>query len=693
MTRDIAGASWLQKLSLRRMDLRGRLMWLAMLPVLVFAVVWGVYVIRQRAADLEAQLQQRAQLLARQLAVAADYGIFSFNQAALDNIAQGVARESSVIAVTITSADGRVLASLPAPIYPNANPARWLQAMLDASRHNGGDGVSEKNAEWIAHLEPIRSPLLIIDDLLEQPTPLRSDALQGYAIVQVSTHSIRGELYQFGLSVMALLAGVLLSGWLMARRFSTSIDQRIQAVVQAAQKIGKGDVGIRLQPGYIPSFNRLSQDINSMAEQLEQSRLRLEQRIQEATQALREQRDAAQQANSDKTRFLAAASHDLRQPMHALNMLVDALKHIPHGDDRTRLIERIEATSQAMSELLDALLDISRLDAGGVSFQRKPFALQSLLLRLRNTYEGEAERRGIVLVVHGTQTCVHSDPLLLERILGNLLSNALRYTPPGGCVLLAVRTRGDSILLQIRDNGPGIAPESQQAIFQEFVQLHNPQRDRSQGLGLGLAIVQRLAQLLEHPIGLRSCLGRGSVFHVQVPRCELPQESVPPEAFVSLQAPFPPGLDGCRILLIEDDGLVRESYIHLLQLWKCEIRAHHSSDTALADPHLLAWQPQLIITDHRLGGALNGRQLIEALRHHMGCSLPAIIMTGDTEDSALRQAGTDSLCILYKPVKPAELRQRLLQLWQAHQCINTRPLLAEKQLSSSLSANLNRTHR
>ena len=667
MTRASAGTPWLRQLALHPMDLRGRLMWLAMLPVLVFAVVWGVYVIRQRAADLEAQLQQRAQLLARQLAVAADYGIFSFNQAALDNIAQGVVRESSVIAATIIATDGSVLASRHAPGHENITPARWLQAMLDASRRNGGDGVSEKNTEWIAYLEPIRSPLLIVDDLPEQTTPLQGDTLQGHAIVQVSTRSIRGELYDFGLRVMALLAGVLLSGWIMARRFSASIDQRIQAVVQAAQKIGNAEVGIRLLPSHIPSFNRLSQDINSMAGQLEQSRLRLEQRVQEATQALREQRDAAQQANSDKTRFLAAASHDLRQPMHALNMLVDAMKHTDHGDERTQLIERIEATSQAMSELLDALLDISRLDAGGVSFQRKPFALQSLLLRLRDTYEGQAESRGIALVVHSTRACVCSDPLLLERILGNFLSNALRYTPAGGCVLLAVRTRGDNILIQIRDNGSGIATESQQAIFQEFVQLHNPQRDRSQGLGLGLAIVQRLAQLLDHPIGVRSCMGHGSSFHIRVPQCASPQESREPSVLASSMphaSPVPLGLDGCRILLIEDDALVRESYTHLLQLWKCEIRAHADSDTALADPQLQTWQPHLIVTDHRMQGALNGYQLIEALRRQMGTHLPAIIVTGDTEDVALRQAGTDSLRILYKPVKPAELRQILLQLWR-----------------------------
>lgn len=666
MTPGRIAARLLRPLAWHRMDLRGRLMWLAMLPVLVFAVVWGSYVIRQRDADLAAQLQQRAQLLARQLAVAADYGIFSFNQAALDNIALGVLRESSVISATIIAADGRVLATRHAPAQGEAIPSGTLQAMLEASRRSGGGGVSEHNAHWVAHLEPVRTPLLDVDDLPEAAHPQRHDPPQGHVIVQVSTRSIRTELFDFGLRVMVLLAGVLLSGWVMARRISTSLDQRIQAVVQAAQKIGAGHIGIRLPASAIPSFARLSQDINGMAEQLEQSRQRLEQRVQEATQALREQRDAAEQANRDKTRFLAAASHDLRQPMHALNLLLEALKQESRSDERARLLERIEASSQAMSALLDALLDISRLDAGTVRLQRAPLRLQPLLLRLRDTYESQAERKGIALVIHGSQACVRSDPLLLERILGNFLSNALRYTPPGGCVLLAVRLHGAHCVIQVRDNGPGIAPDEQAAVFQEFVQLHNPQRDRSQGLGLGLAIVQRLARLLDHPVGVRSCLGHGATFHIQLPRCEAAPPAapgVPPPHGAS--TPASPGLEGCRILLVEDDALVRDGYARLLQLWGGEARVHANADAVLAALGQDGWRPHLIVTDHRLGGALNGRQLIDALRRHWAAELPAVILTGDTEDAALGQSGTERLRVLYKPVKPAELRQVLVQLWRA----------------------------
>lgn len=667
MTRNRIAAPLLRALAWRHMDLRVRLMWLAMLPVLVFAMVWGIYVIRQRDADLAAQLQQRAQLLARQLALAADYGIFSFNQAALDNIARGVLRESSVISASIIGADGRVLATRHAQEQGSAIPPSTVQSMLDESRRSGGGGVSEQDVHWVAHLEPVRTPLLAVEDLPEAASAQRSGTLQGYTIVQVSTRSIQTELFEFGLRVMLLLAGVLLSGWIMARRISNSIDQRIQAVVQAAQKIGAGHIGIRLPASSIPSFARLSQDINGMAEQLEQSRQRLEQRVHEATQALRQQRDAAQQANRDKTRFLAAASHDLRQPMHALSMLLAALKEEPSPDERAALLERIDASSQAMSALLDALLDISRLDAGTVRFRLSPVELQPLLTRLRETYESQADRRGIALVIHTSRAWVRSDPMLLERILGNFLSNALRYTPQGGCVLLAVRKRGANCVIQVRDNGPGIAPQDQAAVFHEFVQLHNPQRDRSQGLGLGLAIVRRLSQLLDHPVGVRSCAGRGATFHIQLPLCI---EGVPPlvpaaEPPLAESMQASPGLQGCRILLVEDDALVRDSYARLLQLWGCDARVHANADAVFASIGQDAWRPHLVITDHRLGGALNGRQLIDALRQHWGAELPAVIMTGDTEDADLRQTCTDTLRVLYKPLRPAELRQSLAQLWRA----------------------------
>jgi CheY-like chemotaxis protein len=413
-----------------------------------------------------------------------------------------------------------------------------------------------------------------------------------------------------------------------------------------------------------------------MSQQLEQSRSELEQRVEQATLAMREQRDTAERANSAKTRFLAAASHDLRQPMHALNLLLTALQHEHAKPMREELLQRIDATSKAMSGLLDALLDISRLDAGGVKPQLETFELLPLLLNVRDTYEGLAQIKGVELHVRLCRLWVRSDPMLVERILGNFVSNAIRYTPAGGRVLVAVRQRGQCCLLQVRDNGPGIEAKDHQAIFEEFIQIHNPQRDRSLGLGLGLAIVKRLAQLLDHPLELRSCPGQGSTFAIELPtrhklasnvqRAEVTQgEPNIPAAHVSLSI-----LAGCRILLVEDDTQIRESYELLLRLWGCEVSSFASAGAALEQLGRHGWTPQIIVADYRLGGSINGVELITAVRRQLSPTIPAVLVTGNTEQPELRQLRDLTIRILFKPVKSAELMATLHELLLRAQIAN-----------------------
>lgn len=664
-------ARWRIRLGLGRLgaDLRVRLLWLAMLPVLMFAIAWGIYVIRQRAEDLEARLQQRAELLARQLAVAADYGLFSMNVDALSSLAQGVAREDSVIAATVLDSNLEVLA-----IHPSAqgrlqtlSPA--LRSMLEWSVQHGHSAVTEHADERIAHLEPVRSPAVQVEDMPQERLYMPGAGVRGYVIVEVGTRAIQRELLAFGFKVIALLVGVLTSAWIMVRRFSSRIDRRIQILIQAAHAIGAGQGGVRVRASGIPSFDRLAHGINLMAKQLEHSRSQLEQRVEQATLALREQRDAAQEANQAKTRFLAAASHDLRQPMHALSLLVAALKQERRPTEQENLLERIDSTSQAMSALLNALLDISRLDAGGVKVQLSSFDLYPVLLRLRDMYEEAAQRQGIDLLILPAHGHVYSDAMLLERMLGNFLSNALRYTPAGGRVVLLVRRKSTGqYQIQVRDNGPGIPQKSQSIIFQEFVQLHNPQRDRSQGLGLGLAIVQRLALLLWHEVGVRSAPGCGSTFYVNVARAEPPQ-AVPASPHSHVVATTDAGsgtqseLSGCRILLVEDDAMVRDSYSRLLELWGCEVQLHSSGDSALAEFGRTGSCPDLIISDHRLGGQIDGRQLIAALQESCTNKPGAVLVTGDTEAPALRELASPRVRLMFKPVRPVELRAALLELW------------------------------
>ena len=659
-----------------RWELRSQLLALAMLPVIVFAIVWGAYVVQQRAADLQAQLQQRAQLLARQLAVAADYGIFSRNIVALQNLTIAVVKEPSVMSATIYDLNQEILASSQNRHNKGNLPETNIRDLMDQSVRMGKLPIGNRAARWVTYLEPVRSPTVVIEDLPDSQPSVPRQYIIVFAVVEVSSESIASDMLRFSLTVFSLLTGVLVISWLIVKNFSLRIDRRVQAVALAAQQIGEGKSGIRLGRSNITVFDHLSQDINRMSQQLELSRSELEQRVEQATLAMREQRDTAERANSAKTRFLAAASHDLRQPMHALNLLLTALQHEHAKPMRDELMQRIDATSKAMSGLLDALLDISRLDAGGVKPQVATFELLPLLLNVRETYEGLAQIKGIEFHVRPSRLCVHSDPMLIERILGNFVSNAIRYTPAGGRVLVAVRRRGQHCLLQVRDNGPGIEVKDQHAIFEEFVQIQNPQRDRSLGLGLGLAIVQRLAHLLKHPISLRSCPGHGSTFAIELPtRHQLPSKpqgvTATPGGPVNLADPATSSLlGGSRILLVEDDTQVRESYELLLRLWGCDVGSHESASAALEQLSRHDWTPQLIVADYRLGGRLNGVELIAAVRKQLSPTIPAVLITGNTEEPELRQLRDPTIRVLFKPVKPAELMNTLHELLRRAQIAN-----------------------
>lgn len=639
-------------------DLHARLMVLAMSPVIFFAVAWGGYAIHQRGSDLDGQLRERAQLLGRQMSIAADYAVFAQNRIALESIAAGVASEASVVVAVLLDGNGRVLVRRNGAEGTDAQRWQRLEGRIRDALAHGEQPFMVDDGGAFAYVHPVSTPALAIEDMPAAAEPPRT---QGYGVVVMSVDAIRAKRTRFGLMVVALLATVLFATGKLVSRFSARIDNRLSELEEAALKIGDGNTGVRLPLRGVPAFDRLSRHINAMAQQLEQSRRQLEHRVRQATQAVRDQRDAAERANQAKTRFLAAASHDLRQPMHAISMMLAVLRQQQEPAARMELHDRAEAAAQAMSDLLDALLDISRLDSGNISPHPETFPLQKMFDRLRNTYESLAERRQITLTV---RPCANlwttSDPSMLERIVGNFVSNAIRYTPEGGQVLVAARRRAGSVLIQVRDNGPGIEPDSQRLIFQEFVQLHNPQRNRSEGLGLGLAIVQRLARLLFHPLSVRSSPGRGATFMVSVPRSAVPALCAAPA--VEGDGPAADSLNGCEVLLVEDDVLVRESYRRLLELWGCSVSAHADGIGALAHCRDHAWRPQLVVTDFRLDSAMDGASLVNALRKLHGVPIPAVIVTGDTEDVRLRDLRETWTRVLFKPVRPVLLAQTLKTL-------------------------------
>lgn len=370
---------------------------------------------------------------------------------------------------------------------------------------------------------------------------------------------------------------------------------------------------------------------------------------QEAEQA----RQAAVRANTAKSVFLAAASHDLRQPVHAQALFLEALSATDLQGAQRDLLANARLAASASSDLLDALLDFSRLEAGVVVPFPRPFSLQELLYSVENEAAPMAEAKGLVFRSRETPLSTVSDPALVELILRNLTSNAIKYTHSGG-VLLAVRRRTATVILEVWDTGVGIEPHNHEAIFQEFHQLDNPQRDRRKGLGLGLAICKGIADRLGHTLHLRSAAGRGSVFRLEMPLYHGHIASHPGEI------PADALLGGKRALVLDDDALALQGMGSLLLSWGMACDLAHSFEQALQ--YSAQQCPDVIISDFRLAEARNGAVAIAQLRSALCKQVPALLVTGDTSPERLREAAATGIALLHKPAAPADLRRLVLTL-------------------------------
>lgn len=367
----------------------------------------------------------------------------------------------------------------------------------------------------------------------------------------------------------------------------------------------------------------------------------LEARVAERTSAL-------QTANAAKTRFLAAASHDLRQPVVTIGLLVGLLREQASSVPAMRgMIDRIDEAIASLEVLLKGLLDLSRLDSGTVKPQLQRLALQAVFDAVATHEREAAHAAGLRLRLRPTRLAVLSDPLMLEQIVRNLVSNGLRYSERGG-VLVTARSRGrQRVLLQVWDTGRGIPKEKQAAVFEEFVQLDNGARDRSRGLGLGLAIVRRCTRLLGYPLSVRSQVGRGSCFSVELPMAEEAGTAAPHAE----SRPRP--LAGQRVLLVEDDAGVREALTLRLGQWGADVQAFDGM-TALGDGlRVLPRQVDLIISDNRLHEG-NAMRVIELVRQHLG-PVPALVLTGDTSPQELAALLDTGLPVLHKPFRAEQL--------------------------------------
>lgn len=373
---------------------------------------------------------------------------------------------------------------------------------------------------------------------------------------------------------------------------------------------------------------------------------------------LRREKAVAEEANAAKSRFLAAASHDLRQPVHALSLFVAAAQIQPINPETRSLLDHIDDSVQSLGRLFGGLLDISRLDAGVVEVNRLSFAVRPVIHNVFREFAAQAEEKGLQLRMHVPDVAVHSDPLLFERIVRNVVANAVAYTTNGG-VLIGCRRRGESLRIEVWDTGWGIDPTHQEQVFEEFYQVGNPERDRTKGVGLGLAIVKRLTTLLGHRFELRSKPGRGSCFAVEVP---IAATSEAHPVTTQAEALAPVQLGSGLILVLDDELTIQIGMKSLLESWGYRVLAAGSGEEMLEAIATANEAPRLIICDYRLRDNETGTAVVDRLRSEFNDDIPAMLITGDTAPDRLREAEASGLLLLHKPVPNGKLRAAIAHL-------------------------------
>ncbi|MBV5297150.1 MAG: response regulator [Rhodoferax sp.] len=641
---------------MKLLDIRSRMLLAALLPLVLISTLLAIFFLFARFSDIQDAYQQRIRTVTRQLALASEYSLFSANQQQLHKLVAGVLREPDVRWAGVLDAGGQTLAS--------AGHAGSLAGLVFVSPE-GQSFAADTGLDGLA--QPVIASELPLDDLYQGIT-LRPEAtpLQlGLVRVVFSRQSLdlqRRNMLLLGalIGALGLAFGVGLAAWL-----SAGVIRPIMRITRLIEQIGRGDFSearaARDLAQLDDPLHDLQDNLHRMADRLAYARDDLERQVALATQALRAKKEEAEQATQAKSRFLAAASHDLRQPMHALGMFISRLAQLSHDAQTGQLVVQLQASVGAMQKLLDGLLDLSRLDAQAVPVKPGAFALSTLFEQLAHDLAQTASDKGLRLRIRASPLWVMSDATLVYRILLNLVSNALRYTEHGG-VLLAARlsNSGQQVLLQVWDSGIGIAPEHQQAVFAEFYQVANAARNRTLGLGLGLNIVQRTAALLGHPLQLTSQLGRGTRFTLTLPRVQ-PGLSAP--AADPPEPQRPDELRGIAVLVIDDDPLVLAAVASVLDGWG--MRVCQALGLSQARQQLEAGcQPAVIVCDYRLQEELNGIEVIQQLRGLLAQLTPACLLSGDTDPGLMQAAQVAGLTLLHKPVRPAKLRSLLRRLVQ-----------------------------
>ncbi len=379
----------------------------------------------------------------------------------------------------------------------------------------------------------------------------------------------------------------------------------------------------------------------------------------ELTAQLQVQRDELQKVSEDKTRFLAATSHDLAQPLHAQGFFLAALREKLTEPDQLDLLAKVEASWRGLGNLLDGLVDVSRLDAGAIIADQRQLDLGGLTSRIAEEFSAVAAEKGVALNVRCEPANAETDPILYARIIRNLLSNAIKFTDAEGQVEITVTPDGEQVDVAVSDTGCGIPLEMQDAVFGEYVQLGNRERNREKGLGLGLSIVRRLAELLKIELSLVSDGANGSAFHLRVPA--MMENLSGGGSAIDLRVDQSKSVSSLCILIVDDEDAIRSGMATLLSSWGCQVLSAAGGDDAV---HLLGVEhatPDVLIVDRRLQGKETGLEVAERVRDEVNEDVPVILMTGDVAVSADSFPMRD-VKLVHKPAEPSLIRRFLSEV-------------------------------
>ncbi|MEJ8815038.1 hybrid sensor histidine kinase/response regulator [Variovorax ureilyticus] len=609
---------------LLRLTLAQQLVLLALLPATVATLGVIAVLTRQHLSNVTELVRANAQTVALQVATVAQSQIQHMDRRALQRTAQSGSYQPHVQQVQIWSEDGEIVANSETTDRVRGEGLQVVAPII------GDDG---KNA--------------------------------GKVMVEMSLDAVGSAKQAVWFNVVLVLAaslvGVGLAGWWAARRISSPIRELGEAV----ERLGAGEDAQVTIKG-TSEVRRLQDGFNQAARALSESRNQLESRIVNATAELARKNQQLEVASQAKTRLLAAASHDLRQPLHALTLFSDGLANGETDPARLQRIGHIRECVDSLDRLFTELLNLSQLDAGVLQPQWTDFALDTLFDEISRNFRAVAEQQNLRLVVRKTDAWVRCDYVMLSRILNNLVSNSLRHTVEGG-VLIGARRRRKGIRIDVWDTGVGIAAHHQARVFEEFYQVEQQGgrhggRD-SRGMGLGLATVQRLAALLNTRVELSSRPNKGTCVRVMV-RATEPMIPMPVTALLpmGLAAEDDGGLCNIRVLVIDDERTILEGLQVVLSNWGAEVMAAQSRSEALALASAWDRPPDVVLSDLLLQGGDNGLDVLAALERHpngIGPATARLLVTGETKPDRLREVASAGVAVLYKPVSPKVLRQAI----------------------------------